>query len=87
MLSQRKKEKTTTQILQSSKIQRKKATFGFGNIKKEETESRGGAGPVIRCVRRTLSEGGACSLKFRISGISNVVKFSKSADLPNIKAP
>lgn len=34
------KKKKTTQILQSSKIQRKRATSGFGNIKKEEAGQR-----------------------------------------------
>lgn len=34
------KKKKTTQILQSSKIQRKGATSGFGNIRKEEAEQR-----------------------------------------------
>lgn len=83
------RKKKTTQILQSSKIQRKKATFGFGNIKKEKTESRGGTGRVIRCVGRTLGRGvgvGACFLKFRISGISNVGKFNKSPDPSNIRS-
>lgn len=81
----KKTKEPTTQILQSSKIQRKKATFGFGNIKKGEIHrAKVVLAPLKRCVGKTL--GWVGFLKFRISGILNVVKFNVTGPVKHQKA-
>lgn len=81
-LSNEGEKENHTQILQSSKIQREKATFGFGNIKKERTiKSNVALVPIHKNKKKKvlghdIESELVCFVKFGISGILKVALLS-----------
>lgn len=81
-LSNEGEKENHTQILQSSKIQREKATFGFGNIKKERTiKSNVALVPIHKNKKKKvlghdIESELVCFVKFGISGVLKVALLS-----------